>query len=192
MKIDWSIAIANPASPLQKCQFSDKSRLWILAGVWREEVWRRFDFRLSYLGDSPHSLRQLLGDFVWLAYLTRSFASGPFAAGSLFDCFVGQLIWPLTTLADGFLQWPIGGKKGPSSLVSLYCLFELVVVSEIGIPTYLKSVLHLSQPTQIPMEHNQATDGLPDPKREGLTTLLQGYPDTLGKTPSPEKAQIRR
>ncbi len=50
---------------------------------------------------------------------------------------------------------------------------SLTVLSEIGIPTYPKSALHLSPPTNgSETKPNETTNPLPDPKWEGLTTLL--------------------
>ncbi len=59
------------------------------------------------------------------------------------------------------------------------------VVSEIGIPTYPKLALHLSQPTNgSETKHNKTPGRLIDKKREWLTGLLYGYPYTRGKPPS--------
>ncbi len=59
------------------------------------------------------------------------------------------------------------------------------MVSEIGIPTYPKSALHLSQLTDgFKIEHDETTDHFFDPKQEGLTAISQGYPNTRGKHPS--------
>ncbi len=53
------------------------------------------------------------------------------------------------------------------------------LVSEIWIPTYPKTALHLSQPTdRFETKHDELTDCLLDLKQKGLTALLQGYPDT--------------
>ncbi len=57
-----------------------------------------------------------------------------------------------------------------------------VCVSKIGISTYPRSALHLSQPAdRYEKEHDKATDCFPNPKWEGLTALSQGYPDTQRK-----------
>ncbi len=55
--------------------------------------------------------------------------------------------------------------------------FLKVVVSEIGPP-------FKSTDQQIRMKNHKATDRHPDPKQEELAALLQGYPDTPGKTSS--------